>query len=498
MTAETHQTGEDGPHRQDEVPLSRGLSTKLLLLTVLFVLIAEVLIFLPSIASFRLRWLEERLATAATVGILLVETDPDSLSRRLQDDVLIALGAKAVAVRDEGTSQLLMVADMPPQVDVHVNVAATPTLMAMREAIGTLVWGGSRILRVYGPVGASPKEFELIIDEHGLRRAMLAYSANIAIVSLILSLITATLLYYAIDRIMIRPVRRMTRSMLDFSEAPDDASRMIVPSPRGDELGVAERELASMQDKLQRMLRQQRHLADLGLAVSKINHDMRNILAAAQLISDRLATVRDPTAQTFVPRLVRALDRAVSYSEGVLAYGHTQEPPPRRRRLRLAQLVDEVNAMLGTSPGADVELINAVPPELEIDADAEQLFRVLLNLSRNAVQAMAQDGDRAVVKRLTIGAGRAGGICRVTIEDTGPGLPARARENLFSAFRGSARSGGTGLGLAIAHELVRAHGGTIELVESRGGRTVFAIEIPDQPVDFESARMARLSGAAGP
>ena len=496
MDAETDPT-DDHDRRREAVPLSRGLSAKLLLLTVLFVLVAEVLIFMPSIASFRLRWLEERLATAATVGIILVETDPDSLSRRVQDDVLLALGAKAVAVRDEGTSQLLMVADMPLEVDLHVDVAATPTPMAMRDAITTLLWGGERVLRVYGPVGASPKEFELIIDEVQLRRAMLDYSANIAIVSLILSLITATLLYYAIDRIMIRPVRKMTRSMLVFAEAPDDSSRMIAPSRRGDELGVAERELAAMQDKLQRMLKQQRHLADLGLAVSKINHDMRNILAAAQLISDRLATVRDPTAQNFVPKLVRALDRAVSYSEGVLAYGRTQEPPPRRRRLRLAQLVDEVDAMLGMDPDAAIEFTNAVADDLEIDADSEQLFRVLLNLSRNAVQAMANDGDRAVVKRLTIGADRAGGVCRITIEDTGPGLPAKARDNLFTAFKGAARSGGTGLGLAIAHELVRAHGGTIELVESRGGRTVFAIEIPDQPVDFETARLARQSTGAG-
>ena len=146
---------------------------------------------------------------------------------------------------------------------------------------------------------------------------------------------------------MIRPIRTMTRSMLSFSRRPDDPGRVIVPEDRADEIGVAERELAGMQEHLRKTLGEQKHLADLGLAVSKINHDMRNILASAQLMSDRLRAVKDPTVQALAPRLVRALDRAVSYSEGVLAYGRTQEAPPARRRLRLRQLVDEVQSMLG-------------------------------------------------------------------------------------------------------------------------------------------------------
>jgi signal transduction histidine kinase len=488
------QTATDPPGNprpaSEQVPLSRGLSTKLLLLTALFVMLAEILIFLPSVANFRLRWLEERLATAAAVSIVLVQSDISSLSRDVQDDVLMAIGAKAVAVRDDGVSQLLVVSEMPPQVDVHVDLANTTLPMAMREALYAAVFGGDRMLRVFGPVGESDKEFELIIPERGLRKALLTYARNVALLSLVISLTTATLVYYAIHRVMIRPMRAMTRSMLDFADAPDDPGRIIRPGTRRDEIGLAERELATMQTQLHRTLGEQKHLADLGLAVSKINHDMRNILAAAQLMSDRLATVKDPTAQRFVPRLVRALDRAVSYSEGVLAYGRTQEAPPKRRRVRLGQLVDEVRWLVGHDEASNVEFVNAVDPDLEIDADPEQLFRVLSNLSRNAVQAMAGEQDGILVRRLTIGAERSGSVCRVVVEDTGPGLPARARENLFAAFRGSARSGGTGLGLAIAHELVRAHGGTIELLESRGGRTAFAITIPDQPVDIEAARSA--------
>ncbi|MEO3997983.1 HAMP domain-containing sensor histidine kinase [Mesorhizobium sp. CAU 1732] len=490
MADETNKAPVKPERTNEQVPLSRGLSTKLLMLTILFVMLAEVLIFMPSIANFRLRWLEERLATAAAVGIVLVESDPDSLSRTVQDDVLIALGAKAVAVRDDGASQLLVVTEVPPQVDDHIDLANTMAPQAMSDALYTAFFGGNRVLRVFGPVGESDKEFELIIADTNLRKAMLVYARNVAILSLIISLITATLVFYAIDRVMIRPIRTMTRSMLDFSEAPHDPGRIIRPEARADEIGVAERELASMQSHLQRTLSEQKHLADLGLAVSKINHDMRNILASAQLMSDRLSTVKDPTAQNLVPRLVRALDRAVSYSEGVLAYGRTQEAPPVRRKVRLRMLVDEVYSVVGVDNEAGLEFLNAVEHEFEIDADSEQLFRVLSNLSRNAMQAMAADRENTVVRRLSVSADRAGSICRVLVEDTGPGLPPKARDNLFAAFRGSARSGGTGLGLAIAHELVRAHGGSIELVESRGGRTIFAITIPDQPVDLVAARNA--------
>jgi signal transduction histidine kinase len=468
------------------VPLARGLSAKLLLFTIAFGLLAEILIFLPSVASYRVSWLKERLATAAAVSIVLVQGDPQSLSQTAQNDVLMAIGAKAIAVRDGGVSRLLAVAEMPPQVDEHIDIAHIGMIEEMSGALDTLIFGGDRMLRVFGPVGTSTDEFELIMPDYRLRAAMLTYSRTVAFVSLLISLFTAALVYVTIDRIMIRPMRTMTRSMLSFSEAPDDPARIIRPSARADEIGVAERELSSMQERLQKVLAEQKHLADLGLAVSKINHDMRNILASAQLMSDRLGQVKDPTVQAYAPRLLRALDRAVAYSEGVLAYGRTQEPPPSRRRLRLRRLVEDVHSLLDMEGGIEFE--NAVAPDFEVDADAEQLFRVLTNLCRNAVQAMAGDTESAVVRRLTVAAERQGSVSRILVTDTGPGLPAKARENLFAAFRGAARSGGTGLGLAIAQELVRAHGGVVELVESIGGRTTFAVSIPDQPARLDQVR----------
>src|SRR5690606_24688147 len=128
-------------------------------------------------------------------------------------------------------------------------------------------------------------------------------------------------------------------------------------------------------------------------------------------------------------------------------YGRAQEPPPSRRRVTLHQLVEEVYGLIGLDPGITIDLVNNVPADFEVDADAEQLFRVLANLCRNAVEAMSADRDPALVRRLAIHAERGGTVSKIFVSDTGPGLPLKARENLFAAFRGSARSGGTGLGL---------------------------------------------------
>jgi signal transduction histidine kinase len=269
--------------------------------------------------------------------------------------------------------------------------------------------------------------------------------------------------------------------MVAFSVAPEDGGKVIVPSGRGDEIGVAEEHLAAMQAALQGTLREQRHLADLGLAVSKINHDLRNMLAAAQLFSDRLAGLPDENVQRFAPKLIATLDRAIAYAQTVLAYGKAREAAPARRLLALDRLVDDVADSFGLVGHPAITFENRVPKGLEIDADPDQLFRVLVNLCRNAVQALDSDLGPAVVRRLTVSASRDNGNVTIRVADTGPGIPAVARANLFRAFQGATRPGGTGLGLAIAAELVRAHGGIIALLDTPGAGATFQIVIPDRP-----------------
>src|SRR6478736_3402271 len=150
---------------------------------------------------------------------------------------------------------------------------------------------------------------------------------------------------------------------------------------------MAERELSSMQSDLVSMLHQKSRLAALGLAVSKINHDLRNLLATAQLISDQLATVPDPRVQRFAPKLVRSLERAIDFCQSTLSYGRAQEAAPDRRRIAVDPVINEVRESLGlAADSATITWVNHLERGLTIDADPDQLFRILLNLARNAVQ----------------------------------------------------------------------------------------------------------------
>ncbi|WP_246752952.1 HAMP domain-containing sensor histidine kinase [Sinorhizobium sp. BG8] len=463
-----------------------GLSGKLLLLTVVGVIIAEILIFVPSVASMRLRWLNDRLNTAAAAAVVVDGLRDHELPRPLQDETLVATGTKAIVLRRSDASRMIAISDMPPEVDAQYDLSDVGPVAAIRDAFDTLFFGGQRVIRVYGPVGESDAVIELVLKDKALRFAMLAYARNVLVLTIIISMITAGLIFLAINRMLIRPIRRMTANMREFAGDPGDPSRVLVPSEGRDELVVAEIHLSQMQQALQRTLKEQKNLADLGLAVSKINHDMRNILSSAQLMSDRLADVDDPVVKRFAPKLLRTIDRAVAYTTDVLSYGRMREPEPRRRFVPLLPLVKDVAEMLAIDPRSGIEFVVEIDALLEVDADSEQLFRVIHNICRNAVQALLQ--DRGSERRIVVSGDRTGSVVSIAIDDTGPGMPAKARENLFAAFRGSARSGGTGLGLAIARELVLAHGGAITLVDKQTPGTLFHIELPDRPVPLDAFR----------
>ena len=473
-------------------PRGLGLSWRLLLLTVLFLMASEVLIYVPSIANFRSSWLADRLTMADTAALVIVGGDAAEVPRRIQNDLLAAVGATAIAVRNGATSRLIATVDMPPNVEITADLRMMNPVNDIVDAFGTLVSPSEHILRVIG-VSRSGAQIELVMGDRALRAAMLRYSARIVWLAALISLITGALLYFTLNRLIIRPMRHLTQNMVAFSTDPENPARIIVPGGRADEIGVAEEHLATMQRDLQGTLREQRHLADLGLAVSKINHDLRNLLASAQLFSDRLGSLPDPTVQRFAPKLIAALDRAIAYAQSTLAYGRAREAPPERRLVALDRLVDDVADALGLNGHATITFENQVPAGLEVDADPDQLFRVLVNLGRNAVQALdGGDHNPAIVRRLTVSASRDGGNVAIRVRDTGPGVPERARSHLFQAFQGGARPGGTGLGLAIAAEIIRAHGGSIALVDAAGPGATFEIVIPDRP--GKNGRNGRSAG----
>jgi len=472
--------------------LRLGLTAKLFALTLVFVLIAEVLIFVPSVANYRVSFLRDRLAATQVVALVL-ETAPDGvIPRTLERELLGTIGALTLSMKQGEARRLLAFADMPPRIDATFDVRGLPLHRSILDALTTLAAPDGRLIRVVGTAPRGGDFVEIVMDETPLRSAMWRFAWNIALLSLLISAITAALVYVALTWLLVRPMRRLHAAMMRFREAPEDPGRVVVPSGRRDEIGAAEAELARLQTELQGTLQQKSHLASLGLAVAKINHDLRNILASAQLFSDRLASVKDPTVQRLLPKVLAALDRGITLCQDTLAYGRAAEPAPNRRRFLLAPLAEEVGTVLGLGPDSAVAWRVQIDPGLEVDADPDQLFRVLLNLARNALQALeAREAKPAgACDAIMVAARREGAGAVIEVADTGPGIPEALRATLFTPFTGTTRKGGSGLGLAIAAELVRAHGGAITLAEGTLGAT-FLIRIPDRAVDLAERRQAR-------
>jgi signal transduction histidine kinase len=481
-----------------------GLSGKLLLLTVLFVMLAEVLIYVPSIANFRLTWLSDRVAVARTVSIVLnarsdaapglgePEKDKFKLTDQVIQEILDSLGAKMVAIKMGNQRKLLAINAMPPEIHHDIDLREFSMPRSVWYALQTLfLCSDTDVMRVVGPGPKGSDFIEILLEEGPLRQAMFRFSRNILLLSLMISAITATLVYLALLYLFVRPMNQLTTNMVSFRQDPENPTRIVKPSERKDEIGIAQRELGAMQHDLASMLQQKSHLAALGLAVSKINHDLRNMLASAQLFSDRLASVPDPNVQRFAPKLMRSLERAIAFCQSTLSYGQVQEPPPDRRPMALESLVEDVRETLGLSPESPVRWVAAVERGLRVDADPDQLFRVILNLARNSLQALeARAPNDPGRDQLRVTGQREGAVVVIEVSDTGPGVTDRARAHLFEAFQGSTRPGGSGLGLAIAAELVRAHGGEIRLVDGTIGAT-FRIIIPDRAVDIGARRGER-------
>ncbi|MAZ02064.1 MAG: histidine kinase [Sneathiella sp.] len=452
----------------------RSLSARLLILTLLFVMLAEVLIFVPSVAFFRLNYLVKKTEFAHLATLSLLASPDNMVSDELREELLFRVGARSVVLHGANSRLLILNEKMPHSIDAEFNLADQNPALLIEHAIMSLMVGPDRIIRIISPIENEPNSsLEVVIDEAPLIDAMYDYAWNIFWLSLIISTLTAVLVYLALHWLMVRPMRRLSESMIAFRRAPEDVSTALVPSRRRDEIGVAERELEIMQTRLRSALTQKQHLVALGIAVTKISHDLRNILSTSQIVSDSLSEIKDPKVQKVVPRLMTSIDRAIDLCTQTLKYGRADEREPKKERFLLEPLVNEVKTSVGLRENNGITWQNRIPAGLMLNADRDQFYRILLNLTRNAVQAMEGEGT------IEIHAMRAGTRTLIRICDSGPGLPVKAKEHLFEPFSGSARAEGTGLGLSISRELIVAHGGRITLERTGASGTVFCIEMPD-------------------
>ncbi|MBA97396.1 sensor histidine kinase [Sulfitobacter sp.] len=453
----------------------RSLSGRLLILTTIFVMLAEILIFVPSIARFRVEYMMNRLERAQIASLTLLASE--MIDPALEAELLRTAEVFNVVLRRDEMRQLVLSSPMPQAIKATYDIRDASAMMLIRDAFIQLADTDDGVIRVIGaPVQDAGLLIEITMETSALRMAMIDYGVRILALSAAISLITAFLLFLTMRAFLLKPIKSVVGHMQNYALAPEDARRIIAPSAGVTEIREAEEALMRLETELTQALRQKERLAQLGQAVSKVSHDLRNILTSAQLFTDRIEMSEDPTVKRMAPKLVSSITRAVHLCESTLAFGRAEEPSPTLTVVALDQIIaDVIDGERLAVEGVDIRFDVQIPKGLMVRADPEQLYRVLANLVRNARQAIVAAGRPG---KITVTAISDDIAWTIKVCDDGPGLPPKAREHLFTAFRGGARKGGSGLGLAIAAELVRGHGGKLELGTTGPSGTIFTVTLP--------------------
>lgn len=481
----------------------RSLSAKLLVLTVIFVFIAELIVLVPSVSDRRIAWMRDRLDSAYLVGLAL-DSPEQMIDPETAEKLFATANILGVTVDSDGARMPVMTTRLTAEqsrIMRFVNLSRDMPQKRIADAWMTMLSSGDHSIRVLGrPQNAVNVEVDMFVSQAALRRDLLIFARNVLGLSLIISSLTAAAIYAALNAMIVRPVKRVTHNMMAFEKNPEDAGAILVPSLRADEIGVAERSLASLERRLQTLLTERRRLAALGAGISKISHDLRNILASAQLMSDRLAKSEDPRVRKLSPRLISALDRAIALSRDTLSYARMEPSAMKIESVALRALVDDV---FDDCLSMGVDLVNETPEGLFVKADPTQLYRAVFNLVKNAVEALAPQGEDGEPRAspgaaVIVRAGAEDGGAVIDIIDNGPGLPQAAIDSLFEPFKGSLKPGGSGLGVAIALEIARAHHGVLTLVKSDASGATFRLTLPAQPAQKAPTPPSGSRGSAAP
>jgi signal transduction histidine kinase len=472
-----------------------GLAARVLVVTIGFVLLAMSLFYVTRLTAHREMLLHGKISAVQTTVDAFGMGGPTPLPKDLSQKILNSVDVKWMAVETAAGRREFVTSGGPLESVESIKADENSYLESMAATFHALFAAPGTVVNLSAPAQANEPAIEFAFDETTLVQSLRRVSYNFLTISLTIAAVVTCVLWAALWRMVLQPVRRLTSNIIAFGESPQDASRVIAPTGRGNEIGRAEAALAVMQRSLAHELAQGKRLAELGMAVARINHDLRNILSAAQLISDRLATIPDPLAQRLAPRLVATLDRAIQFCQSTLTYGASRELPPSRRRFDLSDLVGQVVEAGTAEHEVAIDYNIDIPPRFCVYADPDHMLRVLENLSRNAAQAlMAKGATDGRPKAIRFAAIRTDGLALVEISDTGPGFPPDQHDRIFEPFHKSTSDVGAGLGLAIAADLVTRNGGAITLAPAKaddfycGAR--FLIKLPTAEGARKPARVA--------
>ncbi|MEM9349873.1 MAG: HAMP domain-containing sensor histidine kinase, partial [Pseudomonadota bacterium] len=433
----------------------------------------------------------QRIERAQIASLVLLAED--MIAPNLEDELLENAGVYNVVLRRDEARQLVLASPVIQPIHATYDIRDPGPWELIRDAFICLFDTEDRVIRVIGnPTREAGLLIEITMGTVELRTAMIDYGLRILALSAAISIFTAVLLFFAVQRLLVKPIQGVVSAMRRYAAAPEDGRNIIEPKAGVIELRQAELALQSLQTDLTGSLKQKDRLAQLGAAVAKVNHDLRNILTSAQLFTDRIETSEDPLVKRLAPKLVNSISRAVSLCEATLTFGKADEAPPKLSRVALAPLVSDLVESEKLAAQCELEFTTSIPAGMNVRADGEQLYRILGNLSRNARQALEAAKRPG---KLHIAAEEDEENWWIRISDNGPGLPPKAQENLFTPFQGGARKGGSGLGLAIAAELVRGHGGMLTLDATGLEGTTFSVCLPKAELATEPLADPKLGVA---
>ncbi|MGB5062494.1 MAG: HAMP domain-containing sensor histidine kinase [Candidatus Competibacter sp.] len=446
------------------MPRPSRLSRRVFLLIAALVTTCGVLVHLPSLIAFRTDYLEHRLIDAYMATIAL--RTGGTLTTAQQAMLLEQAHLIGIALQSDSVELRL---GAPAPVGRDILLDREPPVQRLFRTLRALFDNGHGLLRVSGaPPGEQGVWIAVTLDAVALQRAVRRQAIEALLLSVVISLFTASLVQLGLMRLLLRPIERLTAQLATFHTDPYNTSP-LQQTTRADEIGELQRSLAAMEVEVQTALKREARLAALGGAVARIHHDLKSILATVSFASARLVNTADPRSRQLTELLAQSVRRAANLCASTLDLARGETPVAQRERIDLTTLCAQVAAAAARPP--EFQVIEDIPDGATVGGDSERLARVLGNLLANSREAGA--GQSSLIAR------PAATGWTIEIMDDGPGLPEAARVRLFEPFVGSVKTGGNGLGLATSRDIARAHGGELELIESGPDGTRFRLTLPD-------------------
>ena len=408
----------------------------------------------------------ERLAYAQQLVTSAQETTAE---RDALDRIAARLSAVAARIADEDKAAAMLTAPLEKAQRAPSDEPALSDPIARLKTAERRVDHEIEILGQFLQDSMNQGVEEAERQERAARWAVLALS--------VLALAVGLLMMWLSHRAL-KPIRTLTEAAQRLGRG--DPASVAVPSLGGDELALLAREFNAMAQRLaarERELRAQgeallrsERLAAIGRIAAQITHEIRNPLSSISLNAEELGE-RAPAARELCDAIVREVDRLTAITEEYLRFARLPKPSMQRSDLNdlVRDLLEFVRPEL-VAAGVSVE--QRLSPGLpRVLADVAQLRQLLLNLVRNAREAMPGGGSLKVSTR-----GGEGSV-QIEVRDTGPGIDPARLQRIFDPFF-TTKERGTGLGLAMAQEIAQEHGGQLTCDSTVGSGTTFVLRLP--------------------